>query len=347
MASTFAPMEAPPVRVTVLTTLYNKGAYVEEAVRSVLAQTFTDLELLVVDDASTDGGLEKVKAIADPRIRILESPVNTGRAAAANRGYDAARGDYVAVLDADDLMHPERLAKQVHFMDRHPEIAVCGSAISLFGMRDSVVHLPATDAEARVRMLFNIPVVYGACLIRRSVLEEGPLRCDGNWRLPGMDYLFMLAISAHGAFANLPEVLTYYRQGEQNMRHGRDHLADMDHLYREVLRYLGIPFTEEELHLHLMGCTVFLIKPTPERLRALHHWYGKLLDLNDQYAFVPKEVFAAGVEQQWNKLFHYLPRYGTRTALMHLRLSRKWPLAKLTYLAKYRTNALLGKLPNG
>ncbi len=89
------------MRVTVLMTLHNKGPFVEEAVRSVLASTLTDLELLVVDDASTDGGLDIVRGIHDPRIRILESAVNTGRAAAANRGLDAARGTFVAVLDAE------------------------------------------------------------------------------------------------------------------------------------------------------------------------------------------------------------------------------------------------------
>ena len=96
-------MPTAPSKVTVLMTLYNKAPFVAEAVQSILDNTFTDLELLVVDDASTDGGLEVVRSIADPRIRLLESPVNTGRAAAANRGYDAARGEYVAVLDADDI----------------------------------------------------------------------------------------------------------------------------------------------------------------------------------------------------------------------------------------------------
>ncbi|HRH38589.1 MAG TPA: glycosyltransferase family 2 protein, partial [Flavobacteriales bacterium] len=162
----------PAPRVTVLTTLYNKGAFVEDAIRSVLASSFADFELLVVDDASTDDGLLRARAFTDPRIRILTSETNTGRADAANRGYDAARGEYIAVLDADDIAAPDRLEKQVAFLDAHPEVGVCGSYAQTFGIRDHIATWPLTDEEARGLLLFQDPLLYGSAIIRRSVLEE-------------------------------------------------------------------------------------------------------------------------------------------------------------------------------
>ena len=204
-------MPAAPVKVTVLTTLYNKGAYVEEAVRSVLANTFTDFELLVVDDASSDGGLETVKAIGDPRIRILESTVNTGRASAANRGYDAARGEYVAVLDADDLMMPERLAKQVAFMDAHPEVCVSGTWLKAFGdmnTRMKTGHGRSQQPDA-VGAYLKLSFLYD----RRSVVQAHQLRCDPDWLIPGMDHLFLVKLGLYGKYASLQEPLTLYRVG--------------------------------------------------------------------------------------------------------------------------------------
>jgi hypothetical protein len=309
-------------KVTVLMTLHNKGPYVEEAVRSVLASTFTDLELLVVDDASTDGGLEVVKRISDPRIRILESPVNTGRPAAANRGYDAATGAYIAVLDADDRVHPERIAKQVAFLEAHPDVGVCGSWLRFFGGRDLVHRLPEEDEEARALSVFGVPVSYGACMFRRSVLEAHGLRCPVEWRTPGMDYLFMLAVGRHTRYANLPEVLTDYRIGVQNMRHGRDPRRDLFLVTVEMFRLLGIPASEAEAwsHLHLHE------PPHPPLgfagVWAVHRWKGKLLRTTTH--LFPGPSFARQLDQRWDRLFHVVVKEDAWASLLHIALSGTW-----------------------
>ena len=310
---------SPEPTVTVLMTLHNKGPYVEEAVRSVLASTFTDLELLVVDDASTDDGVAVVKRISDPRIRILESAVNTGRPAAANRGYAAARGRYVAVLDADDRMHPERLAKQVAYLEAHPEVGVVGSWLQQFGARSLVHRFPATDAEARALTPFGMPVSYGTCMLRRAVLEAHGLRCPEAWLTPGMDYLFMLDVGRHTRYANLPEVLTDYRIGEQNMRHGRDAHRDLPPLVAEMFRRMGLAVSAREvaLHLHLYD------PPHPPLgvggVWALHRWKRRLL--RDTAALFPGPQLQREVERRWDRLFHTLVMHEPAAALLHLLLS--------------------------
>ena len=324
-------MPAAPVKVTVLTTLYNKGAYVEEAVRSVVAQTFRDFELLVVDDASTDGGLEKVKAIADPRIRILESPENTGRAAAANRGYDAALGEYVAVLDADDLMVPERLAKQVAFMDAHPEVGVSGTWLKAFGDMDTVLEKPASDAEIRSQLLLGLTLSYPSCMIRRSVVENHHVRCDPDWRIPGMDHLFLVKIGLHGEYASLQEPLTLYRVGAQNMDHGRDRTSDRRLLVKETFRLLRIPADQEEADLHVMLRNLHTVSPTADRVRALDAWLKKLRSHNRKAMCFPVEAFEKELDALWSRSFYFITDRNLKAGWEHLRLSKGLHLGKLYY----------------
>ena len=102
--------------VTVLLPVYNAAAFVGEAIRSVLAQTYRDFELLVIDDASTDDSEQVVRQFKDARIRYLVNESNLGITGTLNRGLSEARGDYIARMDADDICHPQRLARQAGFL---------------------------------------------------------------------------------------------------------------------------------------------------------------------------------------------------------------------------------------
>ena len=312
------------VKVTVLMTLYNKGEFVEEAVRSVLDQTFADFELLVVDDASTDEGPERVAAMGDARVRILSSAVNTGRANAANRGYDAARGDYVAVLDADDVMLPERLAEQVTFMDAHPEVVAVGSDLAAFGSGDRVYRTPPDDAAARALLPFGVPVLYPTCMVRRSLIDANAVRCRLDWRHPGMDHLFLLDAGATGLYASLPMVLTRYRTGSQNMRHGRDPIADGLVLHRAVLERLGYQPTDAELrcHLALVGLPVF---PMDSRsVVDVKGWCNTLRAWNDRTQVLPREAFSRELERRFDVLFGPAADQGFGPGFQHVRSSGSW-----------------------
>lgn len=333
-------MAAP--RVTVLTTLYNKGPFVEEAVRSILGSTFADLELLVVDDASTDDGVERVRRFSDPRIRILTSGVNTGRAATANRGYDAARGEYVAVLDADDIMHPERLARQVAFLDMHPEVGVCGSYAQIIGTHGHVAEWPPTDEEARGLLLFQDPLLYGSAMIRRPVLEEHHIRCLPHWHEPGMDYLFLLAIARHTRTATIPEPLTSYRLGEQNFRHGRDPIEVRARICREVFLFYGLDAGEEEVELQLLLEHLYREPPGAGKLRALFRWKERLKEFNRKKGLFTAHVFEARLQQAWARWYYLLAGERLWPALVHLWIEGGWPGGRLLYLLKVRARKLMG-----
>lgn len=330
---TKVPGSEEPLKVSVLMTYFNKGAYVQEAVRSVLSSTFTDFELILVDDASTDDGLLKVRAMGDPRIIVLESPVNTGRAAAANRGLVAARGEYVAVLDADDLMHPERLARQVAYLDCEPGVAVCGSWMLQFGAVNGVLEGPVSDELIRSRMLQGIPLFYGSSMFRRSCVERG-VRCDPAWRTPGMDHLFLVDLGAYGRYATIPETLTYYRMGEQNMAHGRDLLHDRRLMLVETFRKLGIKATEMEVEYQLVLHGMRNQVQSTTFVRGMKTWTKRLLEQNAALGIFPEEPFKKELAEQWDRAFFAAADSGLAPGIAHLCLSKRLSPARLYYLLR-------------
>ena len=119
--------------VTIGLPCYNVEVTVLDTVRSVLAQTLNDWELVIVDDGSTDATLELVERIEDPRVRVLSDGVNKGRSVRLNDLHREARGKYVARMDADDLMFPQRLEKQVEFLEANPDIDLVGSGLVSVG----------------------------------------------------------------------------------------------------------------------------------------------------------------------------------------------------------------------
>lgn len=111
-------------RITVLTTVYNGISYLAECIESVLGQTFTDFEFLIVDDASTDGSLECIELYRDPRIRLVKNDQNMGQAKSLNKGLGLAAGEYIARLDQDDVCLPTRLQEQAEYLDNHSDVTV-------------------------------------------------------------------------------------------------------------------------------------------------------------------------------------------------------------------------------
>jgi glycosyltransferase involved in cell wall biosynthesis len=335
------------MKVSVVIPLYNESRFLEKSIGSMLDQSFRDLEVIAVDDKSTDNSVELLRRFSDPRLRIIEMPVNGGPCVAINAGLDAATGTYVARMDADDISLPERIAKQVAFMDAHPEIGVCGGQLQLFGTEDERWTFPLSPDACAAQLVFGVPVAHPTAMIRRSILEEHQLRYDPGSPINGFDWIFWLQVGRYAHFANLPDTLLLYRRGAQNIGHGRNRAEDFTVLQRAAFTALGVPFTEEELDLTLMGSMIFKIEPTPARVKALRAWYNKLKGLNAEHHFAPAKAFETRLEQQWSKLFHYLPQYGLAPTIAHLRLSPHWTKDQILYALKYRVNALLGRQPHG
>jgi glycosyltransferase involved in cell wall biosynthesis len=199
--------------VSVLMSVYNGAASVQEAVASVLGQTDGDLELIVVDDGSTDATPALLAAVGDPRLRVITQS-RTGLTRALNRGLAAARADLVARLDADDVAVPERLARQRAFMADTPQVGVLGAAareVDADGATVRVVRPPQDDAGIRRALIRVNPFVHSAMMVRRPLLEAA-----GGYdeTLPvAQDYDLWMRLARRTRLANLPEVLVVRRLG--------------------------------------------------------------------------------------------------------------------------------------
>jgi len=207
-----SPVEPPLVSV-VMPVLSPDPAYFRLAVESILAQTWTDLELVIVEDPSPRTGAAVVEAIGDPRVRYLANAERTSLIRQRNQGLAAARGQYVAMLDADDIARPERIEKQVRFLEAEPSIAVLGTwleAIDPEGRTIGYREYPTADEEIRRAFRRYNAIAQPSVMFRREVVvEAGGYTFEG---LPGEDYELWSRLARRGArFANLPEPLLRYR----------------------------------------------------------------------------------------------------------------------------------------
>jgi len=204
-------------KVTVLMSVYNGERYLREAVDSVLAQTFTDYEFVIVDDGSTDGTATILDNYADLHIVRLTNEHNIGLTESLNRGLSIAQGMYVARMDADDVSLPERFAKQVQFLDEHPDISVLGTGFQIIddvGTRGVKVLFPTEPSLVKWQMFFYCPIVHPSVMVRRMVYERlGGYNPDVHH---SEDYELWLRAPPETKFANLPDVLLQLRKHDQN-----------------------------------------------------------------------------------------------------------------------------------
>jgi hypothetical protein len=168
--------------VTVLLPVYNGEPHLGDAIRSVLAQTYSDFDLLVVDDASTDASPGTIASLRDPRLRVIRNEANVGLPRSLNRGLARIESEYVARLDADDLALPDRLARQVSFLDAHPEVAVAGAQgipIDVRGRRLRRVEWwhrewqrPRDGAAFDWYRMFDTPFIHSSVMFRRAIVWD-------------------------------------------------------------------------------------------------------------------------------------------------------------------------------
>ena len=209
-------MTAQP-RVSVLTATYNGERFLAQAIESILAQTWRDFEYILVDDASQDRTPEILARYAalDDRIVRVRCESNLGPNRALNRALETARGEFVAILDHDDLAMPERLAKQVEFLEAHPQVSVVGSAVIRIGAEGeelSRFSMPLEPNKIRWDMLFGASVQHSAACMRRAlVMQVGGYSRQHRY---ATDYELYSRLIRQSEIANLPDFLVCYRANE-------------------------------------------------------------------------------------------------------------------------------------
>lgn len=201
------------VRVSVLMPVYNTDSDIlKQTIESILNQTFTDFEFLIVNDCSTDKNVEKIVLEyqkKDSRIKYFLNEKNLGISGTRNKLIDLSRGEYLAVMDHDDISLPSRFEKQIEFLDNNLDVGVVSSWYEIFP-KTKFVKYPTSDFDIKVNLMRNCTLLHPASMIRKSVLIANNLKYEADFS-PAEDYGLWIRLIKFTKFANIPEILFKYR----------------------------------------------------------------------------------------------------------------------------------------
>ncbi len=207
-------------KISLIIGVYNGAGKLRESLDSILSQTFSDFEIVIVNDASTDETATVLSeyAVRDTRIKIIINEKNFGLTKSLNRGIIASSGDYIARMDNGDISYPARFEKQVAFLDTHKEYCMVGSFANLTNDASVVIGVlqyPATNEEIVRKLIRHNLFVHSSVMMRRSILEEVGFYNEA-WRY-AQDYELFFRMIQKGKVANIAEPLVSYRISEESI----------------------------------------------------------------------------------------------------------------------------------
>jgi glycosyltransferase involved in cell wall biosynthesis len=287
-------------QVTVLMPIFNGETHVAEAVESILGQTFRDFEFLIIDDGSTDGGTAIIEGYGDSRIRLVRNDQNAGLIRALNQGLGLSRGKYIARFDADDISLPERLKRQVEFLEANPEVGACGTWVRTIGdHRGETWRFPDSADEIRCRLLFDASLAHPSVCMRREMFERHDLQFDEGYPL-AEDYQLWKSAGEKFPLSNVGEVLVHYRVHAKSVSQQWDQQQEttLRRIHEESLSNLGLTPSDDE---HFVHRWIAMGGPQGEALQMcdVESWLGKLLLANANHSVYPRAAFERVLGDFW------------------------------------------------
>jgi glycosyltransferase involved in cell wall biosynthesis len=232
--------------VTVLMPAYNAASFLREAIESILKQTYSDFEFIIINDGSSDETENVILSYTDKRIRYFKNETNLGIIQTLNKGISLARGKFIARMDADDISLPDRLKEQVALMSQHTEMIVCGCDYLI--MTGSELKRSREDNDSdykKATLLFATCFAHPTVMIR-NIFQKTDIRYDGNF-IHAEDYKLWTDLAFEGTFGNVAKPLFKYRahSGQISEKHrAMQHSVSAD-IRKAYLGKLGFSFTEE------------------------------------------------------------------------------------------------------
>lgn len=299
------------VKISALMSVYNGERHLAQAVESILNQTFTDFQFIIIDDGSTDGTRAILESYGDSRIVLIYNQENMGLPRSLNRGLALAQGEYVARIDADDVAMPHRFERQIAFLEKHPEIGILGSACQLIdtnGREQGFWRMPPNDLQIRWKSLLATPFCHPTVMMRRDVLTQNGLKYDEALLIPE-DYDLWTRMLKYTRGANLSEPLIQYRLGygvtsalKETLLKNHDMIA-----LRTIQEQLpGFAITREQV----------------SQLRALFAGVGESMSGLDTQRMTLVEIY-------WDMLEAFMSQHYGDSGLKALQRQEAWRVARL------------------
>ena len=231
--------------------VYNGETYLKESIESILNQTYKNFEFIIVDDHSSDNSLSTILSFDDSRIVVIRNTKNIGLAASLNKALKIAKGEYIARMDDDDISLPERIEKQIQFMDSHSSCGVLGTYAELFGSKTGFRKHASKSDELKIRTLFSCQFPHPTVLIRKKVLKDNKLEYNEQFST-AQDYELWSRMIKITEFNTLPEILLKYRTHEKqiSVENRKKQLENTKKIHQKLLLEIGLKNSEESLTIH-------------------------------------------------------------------------------------------------
>ncbi len=292
--------------VTVLMPVYNAEPFLNEAIDSILNQTFTDFEFIIINDGSSDRSEEIIKGYADSRIKYYKNEHNLKLIATLNKGFDLAGGKYIARMDADDISLPTRLEQQFELMEKNPEIGLCGTWYESFkdGEILGQVRYGPDHSTICFKHLFQIHLSHGTGMFRTSVLREHGLYFNPDFS-HAEDYELWSRISAVTKLANIQQVLYRVRHHENEIskKYGDIQAANSYRVKEKLFNLIGIQVTREEMDL-FQSIAYHKYEHSDKFLDGATVLLEKMLHAKGYEMFFSKSFYETMLAEYWFNL-HY------------------------------------------
>lgn len=315
--------------LSVVMPVYNGERYLEDAINSVLSQTFKDYELLIIDDGSTDSSIKIIQSIEDSRIRFLRNGKNQGIAYTRNIGLKEAKGSYLAWMDCDDLIEPNRFEIQINYLKSNLEIGICGTAQNRFGEGKPRVTREYTDTEMiKAALLFRPAIRPPTAMYRMKLIREAKLTYDTRLAV-AEDYDFFFEASFHFPIKNLDQVLYHYRASESSIMKiysdRQQELFDFHKIiYTKAFEKLGIPNLEKNFELHYSCFSTQLITSFTE-LTEIYEWLLYLKTQNTEIQLYGEEAFNKVLASRFFSICKKASQIGPQTFFFYSKNKKEFP----------------------
>lgn len=324
----------PSPAISVIMPVYNAGKYVEEAIQSILDQSFSDFEFIIINDGSTDNSLSAIKSFKDNRIRIIVNKTNIGNYPSRNKGMSMASGKYICVMDADDVSFRERLETQFGFMETHHEVGLAGSGFRHYRI-ETDIYREENYERIKVLLFRNICFIHPTIIMRHEFMQKFNLRYDERF-LYAADYDLIVRAARFFPVTNITKILHYYRiHGNQiSSAHSQKQSEYVREINIDQLRYIGINPDKAETELHIN----FIKGRQTEycNKESLYAWIHKILNSNRKGRFYDNDE----LESSLNALL-LLQKFCKKPEFNHLRpisqiIADKKDLSDLTFIIPVR-----------
>lgn len=317
------------IQVSVILPAYNAGQYIAEAINSILSQTYTQFELIVINDCSTDNTEAVIQSFTDHRIVYHKNQTNRGLIYNLNLALSLAKGKYIIRMDADDISLPTRIEEQVSFMETNPTVGISGSWFQSFGSYDGVGQYEKTDNEIKLQTLFHCRFCHPTVIIRKQVIDINNLQYSTEFP-HAEDYELWARMAFITQFANLQKVLLKYRVHDNNVtiKYASAQRINSDKVIQYLFNKIGVDIESALVPLWVKFCYADF-NLTISEIKQLENLMVNLLRANQTAAYVMQPAMEVFLAEKWfNLCYNNIKNKEVKTIFNSSKISNLLPLKK-------------------